>query len=99
MAADKRFLGLLETDTENERVLAPFLLSLTERGRDPSGGLLVVIDGGKGLRGRGPRGLRGVGGRAAVPVAQARENVVGYLPKGEQELWRGRLQRAYDRPT
>ena len=25
--------------------------------------------------------------------------MVSYLPKGEQALWRGRLQRAYERPT
>ena len=31
-------------------------------------------------------------------MAQA-ENVVGYLPKAEQSLWRKRLQHAYDRPT
>src|SRR5207247_10548990 len=46
----KRFLGFVETDTENEKVLAPFLRSLVERGLDLSQGLLVVIDGGKGLR-------------------------------------------------
>ncbi len=29
---DKRFLGLVETNTENEKVLTPFLRSLIERG-------------------------------------------------------------------
>jgi transposase-like protein len=28
-----------------------------------------------------------------------RENVVSYLAKGDQKYWRGRLQRAYERPT
>jgi len=28
-----------------------------------------------------------------------RENVVSHLPKSEQKTWRGRLQRAYERPT
>ena len=46
----KRFLGFVETDTENDKVLAPFLRSLVERGLDLSQGLLVVIDGAKGLR-------------------------------------------------
>src|SRR5437773_7401437 len=46
----KRFLGFVETDTENDKVLTPFLRSLIERGLDVSQGLLVVIDGGKGLR-------------------------------------------------
>jgi transposase-like protein len=49
-SGEKRFLGFVETDTENERVLTPFLRSLLERGLDISQGLLVVIDGGKGLR-------------------------------------------------
>ena len=39
-----------ETDTENEQVLTPFLRSLVERGLDVSQGLLVIVDGGKGLR-------------------------------------------------
>jgi transposase-like protein len=47
---EKRFLGFVETDTENEAVLTPFLRSLLERGLDITRGLLVVVDGGKGLR-------------------------------------------------
>ena len=50
MTGDKRFLGVVETDTENEQVLTPFLRSLVERGLDVSQGLLVIVDGGKGLR-------------------------------------------------
>jgi putative transposase len=93
----KRFLGFVETDTENERVLTPFLRSLIERRLDLSQGLLVVIDGGKGLR----AAVRQVFKRAAVQrcMWHKRENVVSYLPKSEQASWRRRLQRAYDRPT
>ena len=50
MTGEKRFLGFVETDTENEKVLTPFLRSLVERGLDVSQGLLVILDGGKGLR-------------------------------------------------
>jgi putative transposase len=50
LSGEKRFLGFVETDTENERVLTPFLRSLLERGLEICQGLLVVIDGGKGLR-------------------------------------------------
>ena len=32
MAGDKRVLGFVQTDTENEKVLTPFLRSLIERG-------------------------------------------------------------------
>ena len=37
MTGDKRFLGFVETDTENEQVLTPFLRSLVERGLDSQG--------------------------------------------------------------
>jgi putative transposase len=94
----KRFLGFVETDTENEKVLTPFLRSLIERGLDLSQGLLVVIDGGKGLR----SAVRQVFQKKALVqrcMWHKRENVVSYLPKSEQVTWRRRLQRAYDRPT
>jgi transposase-like protein len=94
----KRFLGFVETDTENEKVLAPFLRSLVERGLDVSQGLLVVIDGGKGLR----AAVRQVFAKRSLVqrcMWHKRENVVSYLPKSEQASWRRRLQRAYDRPT
>lgn len=98
VSGDKRFLGFVETDTENEQVLTPFLRSLQERDLDISMGLLVVIDGGKGLRAAVKKAF---GSQAAVQRCQwhKRENVVRYLPKGEQATWRRRLQRAYDRPT
>jgi transposase-like protein len=95
---DKRFLGFVETDTENKRVLSAFLRSLVARGLDVSPGILVVIDGGKGLR----AAVRSVFcKRALVQRCQwhKRENVVSYLPKREQISWRRRLQRAMDRPT
>ena len=98
ISGDKRFLGFVETDTENEKVLTPFLRSLIERGLDPSQGLLVVLDGSKGLRAAVKKAFRH---RALVQRCQwhKRENVVGYLPKNEQVAWRQRLQRAYNRPT
>jgi putative transposase len=98
VSGDKRFLGFVETDTENERVLRPFLRSLVERGLDTSQGLLVVIDGSKGLRGAVTKAFRK---RVIVARCQwhKRENVVAHLSKSEQGSWRRRLQRAYDRPT
>ena len=97
MTGDKRFLGFVETDTENEQVLTPFLRSLVERGLDVSQGLLVIVDGGKGLRAAGRKAFRH---RALVQRCQwhKRENVVSYLAKREQPVWRQRLQRAYNRP-
>ena len=155
LSGEKRFLGFVETDTENERVLTPFrgcapgtasavspwprpnaetpssashrrlcrppspslrtcgktfleapstgvpprslLRSLLERGLDISQGLLVVVDGSKGLRAAVNKAYRK---RAVVHRCQwhKRENVVSYLSKSEQVLWRRRLQRAYNRP-
>jgi len=95
---EKRFLGFVETDTENEKVLTPFLRSLLERGLDITAGLLVVLDGGKGLRAAVNQAFKK---KSVVHrcMWHKRENVVSYLPKGEQASWRRRLQRAYDRPT
>ena len=97
ISGEKRFLGFVETDTENEQVLTPFLRSLMERGEDISGGVLVIVDGGKGLRAAVKRAFRN---RALVQRCQwhKRENVVRYLSKTEQAVWRKRLQRAYERP-
>ena len=74
------------------------LRSLVERGLDVSHGLLVVLDGGKGLRAAVRKAFRDW---ALVHRCQwhKRENVVSYLPKTEQASWRQRLQRAYTRPT
>jgi transposase-like protein len=97
ISGEKRFLGFVETDTENEKVLTPLLRSLVERGLDISQGLLVILDGGKGLRAAVKQTFRN---RAVVQRCQwhKRENVVSYLSQGEQAQWRKRLQRAYDRP-
>ena len=43
LAGAKRFLGFVETDTENATVLTPFLRSLIERGLDLSQGVLVIL--------------------------------------------------------
>ena len=97
ISGEKRFLGFVETDTENEKVLTPCLRSLMERGLDISQGLLVILDGGKGLRAAVKKAFRN---RAVVQRCQwhKRENVISYLSKSEQAQWRKRLQRAYNRP-
>ncbi len=98
LTGEKHVLGFVETGTENEPILTPFLRSLGERGLDISQGLLVIIDGGKGLR----AAVRQAFGAAAVVQRcqwHKRENIVRYLPKSEQATWRRRLQQAYQRPT
>ena len=98
LTGEKHVLGFVETGTENAQVLTRFLQSLGERGLDSAQGLLVIIDGGKGLRAAVRQAF---GSSALVQRCQwhKRENVVKHLPKGEQATWRTRLQRAYQRPT
>ena len=98
ISGEKRFLGFVETDTENAQVLTPFLRSLVERGLDVSQGVLVILDGGKGRQSAVRKAFRN---RALVQRCQwhKRENVVRYLAKREQASWRQRLQRAYNRPA
>jgi transposase-like protein len=98
MTGEKNVLGFVETGTENEAALTPFLHSLGDRGIDSSQGLLVLIDGGKGLR-AAVRAAWGVSALVQRCQWYKGENVVKHLPKGEQAAWRKRLQRAYERPT
>lgn len=95
---EKRILGLVQTATENRRVCAGFLRELVERGVAPAGRLLVVLDGGKGLRAAVNEVF---GDRAEVQRCQwhKRENVVSYLPKSVQVTWRRKLQAAYAHPA
>ena len=68
MTGDKRFLGFVETGTENEKVLTPFLRSLVERG----------LEGAAGDRRQGaPGGVRKLSATAPSTVSwHKRENVV-----------------------
>lgn len=96
-AGEKRVLGLIQTASENKRVCAAFLRELVERGFRAPAGLLVVLDGAKGLR----AAVREVFGDVPVQRCQwhKRENVVSYLPKHEQPTWRRKLQAAYAHPS
>lgn len=98
MTGEKRFLGFVETSTENAKVLTPYLRSLIERGLDVSRGILVVVDGSKGLKSAVKKAF---GNNALLQRCQwhKRENVVSYLAKNQQDIWRKRLSYAYDRPT
>lgn len=95
---DKLLLGFVETGTENETSCAEFLQQLVTRGLRSDQGLLVILDGGKGLRAAVRRVF---GPHTAIQRCQwhKRENVVAYLPKAQQTLWRGKLQHAYAQPT
>lgn len=94
---EKRVLGLVQTATENKRVCAEFVRELIARGVEAPTGLLVVLDGAKGLS----AAVREVFG-ADVPLQRCqwhkRENVVSYLSKSQHLLWRRKLQAAYAHP-
>jgi len=98
LTGEKVVLGFVQTATENERVCAAFLRSLMARGLRGDRGLVVVLDGAKGLR----AAVTSVCG-AQIPVQRCqwhkRENVVAYLPKALQDPWRRKLQAAYERST
>jgi putative transposase len=98
MSGDKVIAGFVQTETENKVAMTDFLHSLLNRGLDISRGILVVIDGAKGLRAAVKKAFSK---RALVQRCQwhKRENVLSYLLKRERRQWRRRLQRAYQQPT
>ena len=91
-------LGFVQAATENERVCRRFLSDLVERGLQYEAGLLVVLDGGKGLY----KAVRSVlKGHACVQRCpyHKRRNVCSYLPKNEQARIRRKMETAYGQPT
>jgi transposase-like protein len=95
---DKVLLGFVETSTENHKVCKQFLLSLRDRGLNIDREILFIVDGGKGLH----KGVREVmGNKAVIQRCQwhKRENVVSYLDKENQDVFRRKLQAAYELPS
>lgn len=98
LRGEKHVLGMVETASENGKVIAAFLGSLITRGLDFSGGILFVVDGSKGLF----TAIQKIfSGYALIQRCQwhKRENVVSYLAKGDQNKFRRKLQEAYEKPT
>ena len=91
---EKVILGMVESQTENHRVCREFLQNLKERGLRDENKLLFIIDGAKGLR----KGIEKVFGKQALVQRcqwHKRENVIAYLPKSQQDIFRKKLQKAY----
>ena len=88
-------LGFVETATENERVCRQLIQDLIRRGLRYDQGLLVVLDGSKGLYSAVTKAFKGY---VRVHRCQwhKRENVVSYLPEAERPRIRRKLQKAYD---
>jgi len=94
----KRVLGFVQAGTENAQVVSSFFRSLLDRGLCIDKGILVCIDGSKGIRSAARQVFKK---QAMIQRCQwhKRENVVSYLPRDQQSWMRKRLQRAYERPT
>lgn len=98
MKGKKVILGFIEAKTENKTVVEDFLKRLLERGFHIEEGILVVIDGSKGLY----HAVKNTFHKQAVIQRcqwHKRENVVEYVSKKEQPDLRRRLQKAYERPN
>ena len=94
----KVMLGMVQTATENEKACSEFLSELVERGLRYQEGLLVILDGSKGLL----KAVKKVFGPVVLVQRcqwHKRENVVSYLPKRQQSVFRKKLQKAYEKPT
>lgn len=94
---EKRLLDFVQATTENAQSIQGLFRQLLERGFDPTAGLLVVIDGAKGIR----KAVAQVfGDHCVVQRCQyhKRENVVSYLAEANRATYRDRLNRAYRLP-
>jgi len=90
----KIILGIEQTATENHRPIAQFLEKLIERGLHYEDGILFIVDGSKGIL----KAIEQVFPLCAVIHRchyHKTENVVSYLPKGLQMIWRAKLRAAY----
>jgi len=87
-------IGISQTTTENHKAIKQLLSDLIARGLDFEDGLLVVIDGAKGLKKAVEETF---GDYALIQRCQwhKRENVVSYLKLEKQEEYRKKLQKAY----
>ena len=98
LEGDKVLLGFVQAANENERVCRQFIQSLIDRGLRYQQGLLVLLDGSKGLYNGVIKPLQGY---VLVQRCQwhKRENVLSYLSKAQQAPLRRALQKAYDQST
>lgn len=90
----KYLLGFREGTTENQTVCRELLADVVARGVPADKSLLVVIDGGKGLR----KAVTDVFGQYALVQrcrVHKRRNVLEHLPEGERSQVRAAMNEAY----
>jgi transposase-like protein len=91
-------LGFIESATEHEIPCRQLVQDLVDRGLQYTRGLLVVIDGSKGLYKAVTTVLKGY---VCVQRCQwhKRRNVTSYLPKSQQARFCRKLQKAYEKAS
>jgi len=98
LTGEKVILGMEQMNAENSKSVGQFLDKLKERGLRYQEGLLVIVDGSKGI-------IKAVrekfAGYALFQSCQQhkKENVVSYLSLDQQKIWRIRLAQAYNAAT
>jgi len=95
LSGGKHVLGVHPGGSEQEIVCTKFLRKLIDRGLDPDGNYLFVVDGSKGLR----NAIQNCFGREALLQRCQQhkiEDVLGHLPFKERERTRAQLQAAYN---
>jgi len=90
-------LGFIHTTTENSCAIKGLLKNLIERNFKFEEGILVVSDGSKGIKKAVEETF---GEKAAMQRCQwhKRENVISYLTDKDKQIYRGKMQRAYEEP-
>ena len=93
----KIMLGFIHTTTENSCAIKGLLKNLIERNFKFEEGILVVSDGSKGIKKAVEETF---GEKAAMQRCQwhKRENVISYLTDKDKQIYRGKMQRAYEEP-
>jgi putative transposase len=98
MDGNKIVLGVEQSHSENSRAIEQWLDSLIERGLKFENGILFIIDGSKGIR-------KAIERKFSIYALiqrcrwHKRENVIAYLDKPQQAVFRRRLQDAYAKTT
>ena len=90
----KIILGIEQMSTENSRSMEQFFEKLIDRGLKYDCGMLFIVDGSKGII-KAVRKTFAQGGVIQRCRYHKTENVVSYLPKGIQMVWRAKLHAAY----
>ncbi len=90
-------LGFIQTTTENSEAVKGLLKNLIERNFRFEEGILTITDGSKGLK----KAVEETFGNMTIIQRcqwHKRENIVSYLREDEKDIYRGKLQRAYNEP-